>query len=870
MRIPAARSALVACSLLLWISAATAKKNDEPPLPENLSPAHRAWLSEVALLITEQERAAFLDLERDYQRQSFIRRFWLERDPFPDTRLNEFEEAWRMRTEMARGELGGVEGNRAEVLLLLGPPNRVHSSLCPQLLSHTDFWEYHGDATTHGEFFVVFVRGGTSSPDGYRIWSEFEGIESLLPFGARSGFQDEDALQRIGRACGQAREIRRMLDRSFDRRRIDQLVAERHPEPSKEWVPSFLGRLTNLPEGASVLKVKFALSYPGRRQSRTIVQALLGVPRPADKSEAQDLHYVVDGEILRKGEPFDSFRYRFDFPRAEVLRQQGASQEAPLPLVVQRFLRPGAYTLILRVQELDSDKYFRIERELEVPLVREPLPTEAVAATEPAAPGTVAAEPVPEPAPATEARPEIASTNEPDPFAEANVPAPTITHRVRILPPPRELLLGTTRLEAIASGHEVHKVTFLLNERPVLSKLQPPYSVELNLGHAAKLHFVTAIAFDKAGTELARDKIQLNTGPHRFGVRVVQPQSGKAYLQSLRIEAEVDVPDGDKLDRLELYLGERRMATLYQPPWVQPIRLEEDRGLSYVRAVAFLEDGNSTEDLVFINSPDHLDAVQVDFVELYASVVDRSGQPVQGLDESAFRVLEDGVEQEIHRFELVKNLPLHAGILLDTSTSMVHSLLDAERAALRFFERVVQPRDRAAVIVFNDFPELRVPLTNSHEVLAGGLAGIQAEGETALYDSLIYGLYYFAGIRGKRALIVLSDGADSNSHHNFDETLDFARRSGVAVYTVGIDLDQRDVQARNVLLRVARETGGRSFFISRSSQLEKIYDSIEEELRSQYLIGYQSSQIGGTGFREVEVELLQDNLEAKTIPGYYP
>jgi Ca-activated chloride channel family protein len=185
---------------------------------------------------------------------------------------------------------------------------------------------------------------------------------------------------------------------------------------------------------------------------------------------------------------------------------------------------------------------------------------------------------------------------------------------------------------------------------------------------------------------------------------------------------------------------------------------------------------------------------------------------------------------------------------------------------------VITPKDRAAVITFNHRPELVVRFTHDPEVLAGGVAAITAEGGTALYDSLIYALYYFSGIKGKRALVVLSDGADEGSRYSFEEALDYARRTGVAIYPIGLGLPAKEgVQIRMLLQRLADETGGRSFFISRAAELAKVYESIERELRTQYLLTYQSSATGKDGaFRAVEVAVQRDGAEAKTIRGYYP
>jgi VWFA-related protein len=232
----------------------------------------------------------------------------------------------------------------------------------------------------------------------------------------------------------------------------------------------------------------------------------------------------------------------------------------------------------------------------------------------------------------------------------------------------------------------------------------------------------------------------------------------------------------------------------------------------------------------------------------------------------------------VRRFELVRDLPIYAGILLDTSSSMgehdSEKLKEAVNGALRFFEQVIKPKDRAAVFTFNDTPTLAVRFTNKIDELSGALNGLVAEGNTALYDSLIYSLYYFGGIKGKKAVILLSDGQDYGSHYKYDQALDYARRSGVAVYTVGIALPPNDVDIRAKLRRLADETGGRSFFVGVASELGKVFESVEKELRSQYLLAYQSPQQKQQGqggkFRLVEVKVGKPGLEAKTIRGYFP
>jgi VWFA-related protein len=283
--------------------------------------------------------------------------------------------------------------------------------------------------------------------------------------------------------------------------------------------------------------------------------------------------------------------------------------------------------------------------------------------------------------------------------------------------------------------------------------------------------------------------------------------------------------------------------------------------------VAFLVDGNTTEHLVFVNAPEDLAEVNINFVELYTTVLDRQNRPVEGLTQKDFAVTEDGTKQEIARFERVTDLPIHAAVALDVSASMDKSLDKSRQAALEFFQRTIRPKDRAAVITFNDHPNLTVKFTNDVPTLAGGLAGLKAERGTSLYDSIVFTLFYFTGVKGQRALVLISDGKDEGSRFTWDDALDYARRAGVTIYSIGLgeSLDKRK------LSRLAEETGGRSFFLKSVDELAGIYAQVEKELRSQYLIAYQSTNTtGGSTFRAVELKVDQPGTEVKTIRGYYP
>ena len=830
----------------------------------SLPPRYQRFIEEVELMMTEAEREVFLGLSENYQRDHFIRRFWKVRDPFTRTTRNELQESWERRALKAREQFEDLSGDRAKMLLTFGEPSHRAHHACTELLKPLEIWEYaEGSDRVVGYFTLVFVGHRYRGKGAHDLWDPSQGLSKLTSMVRSFGGDERRLAQMISRDCSRGDDILSALSQTLDLTRMNESNAL-IPKPSDEWVRTFQARSTDVTGDTEALAGELTVSFPGRHQSRTVVQGVVAVPTaevdPTELGAYRSYNLLVDGEVLRKGELFDQFRYRFDFPAASVGEQ--------IPLVLQRYLRPGQYQLIVKVEDLSSKRAYRESLQLDVPSVkRQP---------------KVAVQPGAEVPPAMAAasdqrlRKRDAVTDGATPtrfetqLLEANASISTGDHTVKILSLPEVLTVGHIRVGAQVRGDGIARVAFELNGRPVMRKSRPPYSVELNLGDHPAVHTLRAIALDAEGETLATDEVLINAGPHRFSVRLIESQSGKMYTSSIRAHAEVEIPEGERLDRVELYLNEDLMATLYQPPFEQPILLRGDAELTYVRAVAYLREGDSAEDVKIINAPDYIDNLEVQFVELYTTVVDRKGEFVEGLESEGFEVFEEGVPQQIKRFETMRDLPIRAGLVLDTSLSMMSALSDVKKAAHRFFESVLTERDRAALITFNDEPELVVRFTNNQEVLAGGLTGLVVEGETALYDTVIFSLHYFSGLPGKRAIVLLTDGEDSVSNYSYADAIDFARRTGVAIYIVGLNLERQSNDVRMRMRRLASETGGECYFIDNSRELERVYGSIQEELRSQYLIAYQSTNPSGEEFREVEVKMQTKGLEAKTILGYYP
>jgi Ca-activated chloride channel family protein len=797
-------------------------------LPEK----YRDWLIEVEVLITPVERSAFLVLEKDYQRDAFIQHFWEVREG-GSSRPGEFQRNFEARVAEARERFGKqMVDERARIFLLNGAPAAEVAGRCATILWPVDIWYYPGSDRTHEEFIIVFYQHWGAGP--YRVWDPASGLGELLADNNR----EERSLSAIANGCRDGDKIAGAIAwvaaQGMHYASLQASFQSKPKAPHTEWVNSFRSYSTDLPAGAELLPAKLEISFPGHAGNRTAVQGVVSVPAAAagqvKLAERRSYDFLLTGEVLQGPRLFENFRYKFDVPLG------GA--EASLPLVFERLLRPGEYTLVVKLEDLNSSKLFRAAQKLVVPQVDQALP------------------------PPPPSNPEDARI-----FKEATDAIANGETVVKLVAPRGELQTGMMRFDTLTSGQNIEKVTFALDGKPLLTKRKPPFSVELDLGSLPRPHHLTATAFDGTGQQVASDDLLVNSAGQRFRAHLVEPQRGRRYERSLPVRADIEVPDGDQIDRVEIFLDETLIATLFQPPYTQPVVLPKGKAASYVRAVAYTTDGSSTEDLVYINGLDTAEVMNIQFVELYASVLDRGLRPVAGLAQKDFSVAEDGRRQEVVRFERVTDLPIHAAVVLDTSASMEKALDTSRVAALQFLQQAIRPKDRAAIITFNDHPNIEVKFSNDLDTLAGGLAGLKAERGTALWDTIIFTLYYFNGVKGQRAVLLLTDGRDEGSRFGFDEALEYVRRSGVTLFAIGLG----DEVEKRKLSRITEETGGRAFFIKNIAELGGIYRTIQEELRSQYLIAYQSSNTSSdAGFRTIEVKVGQSGLEVKTLHGYYP
>lgn len=269
----------------------------------------------------------------------------------------------------------------------------------------------------------------------------------------------------------------------------------------------------------------------------------------------------------------------------------------------------------------------------------------------------------------------------------------------------------------------------------------------------------------------------------------------------------------------------------------------------------------------------------VDVVSLNVTVSDLDGRFVTDLDQSAFLVYEDGVEQDVTFFTKTQ-LPIALALLIDTSASMDERMTTAQEAAIGFSQRL-RPEDLAEIVDFDSRVDILQGFTNDAEQLERAIQRTSAGGSTSLYNAMYIALRDLAkaplreaDVR-REAIVVLSDGEDTSSLVTFEEVLEQAKRSETAIYSIGLKSDESRSQrgfseADFVLRQLAQETGGRAFFPETVDELTTIYQQISEELSSQYSIGYISANPTRNGqWRRIVVDVARDATSTRTKQGYY-
>jgi VWFA-related protein len=291
----------------------------------------------------------------------------------------------------------------------------------------------------------------------------------------------------------------------------------------------------------------------------------------------------------------------------------------------------------------------------------------------------------------------------------------------------------------------------------------------------------------------------------------------------------------------------------------------------------------------------HTLKTQTNLVDIFVTARGKHNDIITDLTKDDFKVYEDGQEQKVAYFDVEKNLPLTLGILIDTSGSM-QDILDAEQdTAARFVRDIMRKGDEAMVIGFDFDINLLADLTEDPSVLIRAIRGtrinavaagvgitpgtvpVGQNGGTDLYDAVYLACHdELIGQTGRKAIILLTDAEDTGSKLSLDDAIEAAQKTNTVIHVLRLADEPFyfgmgiGYTGRSVAERMAAATGGREIEVRSEKSLDKAFEEITEELRSQYVVGYYPTNTKRDGtFRQIKIDVNRASTHLLYRKGYY-
>lgn len=269
--------------------------------------------------------------------------------------------------------------------------------------------------------------------------------------------------------------------------------------------------------------------------------------------------------------------------------------------------------------------------------------------------------------------------------------------------------------------------------------------------------------------------------------------------------------------------------------------------------------------------------VNVDLVNVLCSVFDKNTKAfLTNLTREDFSIYEDNQKQQINNFSRETDLPLTVAMLIDTSQSVAPKLRFEQEAAISFFQSILREKDRALLLSFDSDVSMLQDFTNDPNKMARQIRKLRAAGGTAMYDA-IYRACDEKLIRetGRKAIIILSDGEDESSKATIHQAKEMALRAEALIFGISVSKGGffgvgGSREGDSALKELAQETGGRVFMPFKLEELDDSFRQINQELRSQYNIGYFSTNAARDGsYRKLEIRIPERGLKLTYRKGYY-
>lgn len=433
---------------------------------------------------------------------------------------------------------------------------------------------------------------------------------------------------------------------------------------------------------------------------------------------------------------------------------------------------------------------------------------------------------------------------------------------MKILP-----LLGTvagkTEVEALTIEPDIFRIVFELDGEEVAVRKRPPFTAAIPFAKPAREQKLRAVAYGQRDRKLGEDEIVVNRFDPPLRARITRLDLGAG---SVALEATVSVPRHAALESVAAFVGERSLGLLEGPPFGAELPIGEAGPGTVVRVEATLVDGRRVDDAAVVG--DALsEELEVNLVQLQAVVTSRDGRPLSGLTKEDFEIVQGGASQQIDRFYLADDVALSIALVVDSSGSMAPIWQRAVAASHEFLSAVLLARDRALLVDFNDRLRLAHELTDDADALTASLAEVVPDGGTALYDSLLFSLLQLTDVPGRRAVVVMTDGADFGSQSKPASVVELGRKLGIPIYIVELPsggggqaaaLARGGVGAVGAvadLRLLAEPTGGRVFRVAAGGGLGRALGQINQELRNQYVLTYYTEKLPDDPRKSVDVRI---------------
>jgi VWFA-related protein len=348
---------------------------------------------------------------------------------------------------------------------------------------------------------------------------------------------------------------------------------------------------------------------------------------------------------------------------------------------------------------------------------------------------------------------------------------------------------------------------------------------------------------------------------------VIDEPAPGSYVSGLVTLSAGLQPAGQALMRLTFAVDGQLVCAREAPPWECVWDAGSDVSSHNIRAVALLRDGLRLVDSVRTEGGGFAPAVVVEVVQVAATVTDEDGELVKGLPRDAFRIFEDGEPQELTHF-IGQDTERELVVAVDMSASMAPVMATCREAVKRFLASL-RPMDRVTLLAFNDSVFTVARREVPSEARMRTVDRLRAWGSTSFYDAALKGLDLLEEHRGRRALVLFTDGEDMVSYATIEDVQRRIERSATPVYVIAQGRGMREATLKKGLDRIAGVSGGRSFYTDTIEELDGVFSEIAEDLASQYLLAYAPTRMADDGsWRTIRVEVAGRRYTVRARQGY--